>query len=219
MSPLRDFLVTPRTAQDAADDRAPRVRRPRAAATPVEAAAPAIGVLAPARELPAAATGVGLALARSAPAVFVCLAAPVPVPALRAPPRTGAARLAASLRARDLEASARGRLALVCIPDARRTEAAGRALAAAGPLPTVLAVAGRDEEVDALLAARDAIIVALPPSTEPAMAQLVLAGAATLAPAAAVTLVLDPVQRALALAGARAPRALAAAVGEVLAGR
>jgi hypothetical protein len=139
------------------------------------------------------------------------------VPAFRAPPRAAAARLAASLRARDLAASARGRLALVHLADARRTDAVTRALAAAGGLPTVLAVAGRDEEVDALLAARDAILVALPSSAEPAMAQLALAGAAALAPAAAaVTLALDPVQRALALAGARAPRALSAAVQELL---
>ena len=48
------------------------------------------------------------------------------------------------------------------------------------------------------------------------MAQLALAGAAALAPAAAaVTLALDPVQRALALAGARAPRAVLAAVQEL----
>jgi hypothetical protein len=137
----------------------------------------------------------------------------MPLPALRVPPRAGAARLAASLRARGLDACARGRLALVHLPADERTDAATRALAAAGTLPSVLAVAGRDEEVDALLAARDAIVVALPSSAEPAMAQLALAGAAALAPAAAgLTLALDPVQRALALAGARAPRAIAAVV-------
>ena len=179
-------------------------------------AAPAIGVLAPARDLPAAAAGVGLAFGRWAPAVLVCLSAPAFAPALRAPARTAAARLAASMRARDLEASARGRLVFVHLPDAGRTDAVTRALAAADGLPTVLAVAGRDEEVDPLLAARDAILVALPSSAEPALAQLALAGAAALAPAAvAVTLALDPVQRALALAGARPPRALLAAVQEL----
>ncbi|HEX6619361.1 MAG TPA: hypothetical protein VF024_06875, partial [Solirubrobacteraceae bacterium] len=76
-------------------------------------------------------------------------------------------------------------------------------------------VAARDDEVDALLAARDAILVALPPSVEPAMARLAVTGAAALAPAAALTLALDPVQRALALAGVRAPRAIAAAVMEL----
>jgi hypothetical protein len=216
MSPLRDFLVAPRAGEEAVSDRGARPRR--AQVVPSSVAAPAIGVLAPARDLPAAAAGAGLALGRSAPAVLVCLSAPVFAPALRAPARTAAARLAASLRARDLEASARGRLALVHLPDEGRTEAVTRALAAADGLPTVLAVAARDEEVDALLAAGDAILVALPSSTEPALAQLALAGAAALAPAAtALTLTLDPVQRALALAGARAPRTIAAAVRELVA--
>ena len=218
MSLLRDFLVAPRTGETAVEDRARRLRRARAAASAVETAAPAIGVLAPARELPAAAAGVGLAIGRSAPAVLICLAMPVFVPAFRAPARAGAARLAASLRARDLDASARGRLALVRLPDEGRTDAVTRALAAAGVLPTVVAVAMRDQEVDALLAARDAILVALPPSAEPAMAQLALAGAAALVPfAAAVTLAPDPIQRALALAGVCAPRAIAEAVRELTA--
>jgi hypothetical protein len=218
MSPLRDFLVAPRTGEAVVDDRAPRLRRARVAASAVETAAPAVGVLAPARELPAAAAGVGLAIGRSAPAVLVCLRMPVFVPAFRAPARAGAARLAASLRARDLDASARGRLALVHLPDEGRTDAVTRALAAAGVLPTVLAVAVRDQQVDALLAARDALLVALPPSAEPAIAQLALAGAAALVPlAAAVTLAPDPIQRALALAGVRAPRAISEAVQELIA--
>jgi hypothetical protein len=225
VSLLRDFLVAPRSGE--ADDFGSRSgegasadgieRRPRRARAPASSpAAPAIGVLAPARDLPVAAAGVALAIRRSAPAVLVCLSAPAFAPAVRAPARAAAARLAASLSARDLEASARRRLALVHLPDAGRTDAVTRALAAADGLPTVLALAGRDEEVDALLAARDAILVALPPSAEPALAQLALAGAAALAPAAAVvTLALDPVQRALALAGARAPGALVAAVREL----
>jgi hypothetical protein len=181
-------------------------------------AARSIGVLAPERELPAVAAGVGLAAGGSAPAVLVCVAAPACAPGFRAPPRAACARLAASLRARGLEASARGRLALVHLPGEGRTDLVTRALAAAGSLPTVLAVAGRDEEVDALLAACDAIFVVLPPSGEPALAPLALAGAAALAPAAAaLTLTLDPVQRALALAGVRPPRSLCAAVRELVA--
>jgi hypothetical protein len=235
VSRLRDFLVTPRGGEEAIDDRAPaagevavaepalptgeevvgdrarRRRRPHAAVS--SAPAPAIAVLAPARDVLAAACGAGLAVGRSAPAVLVCVSAPVLAPGLRAPPRGAAARLTASLRARGLDASARGRLALVHLPDERGMDAVTRALAAADGLPTVLAVAGRDDEVDALLASRDAILVALPPSAEPAMVQLALAGAAALAPvAAAVTLALDPVQRGLAIAGARAPRAISAAV-------
>ncbi len=236
MSPLRDFLVAPRTGEgvdagaagdgavgdrsrragDATGDGRATRRQRRARASGSSLAPPAIGVLAPARDLPVVAAGVGLAIGRSAPAVLVCLSAPARPAALRAPARSAAARLAASLRARDLEASARGRLVLVHLPDGGRTHAGTRALAAADGLPTVLAVAGRNEEIDALLATRDAMLVALPSSAEPALAQLALAGAAALAPAAAaVTLMLDPVQRALALAGARAPRALLAAVQEL----
>jgi hypothetical protein len=217
MSLLRDFLVAPRPGEEAVDGRGPRRARRIDLATSA-VTAHSIGVLAPTRELPAAAAGVGLAIAGSAPAVLVCLAAPVVAPAFRAPPRAACARLAASLRTRGLEASARGRLALVQLPDEGRTDAVARALAAAGPLPTVLAVAGRDEEVDALLAVRDAILVALPSSAEPAMAQLALAGATALVPAAtALTLALDPLQRALALAGVRPPRTISATVRELLA--
>ena len=50
------------------------------------------------------------------------------------------------------------------------------------------------------------------------MAHLALAGAAALVPgAAAITLALDPVQRALALAGVRAPRPISVAVRELVA--
>jgi hypothetical protein len=233
MSALRDFLLAPRTGETVAAGAPPRARR-RGDATDVGASAPSVGVLAHARDLPAAAAAVGLAIARREPAVLVCLAAPGPgasapatppaeapapavrasAPAVRAPARPAAARLAASLRARGLDASARGRLALVSLDD---VHGAARALAAAGPLPTVLAFAARGEDADAVLAERDAILVALPPTAEPAMAPLALAGASALAPATAVTFALDPVARALALAGLRAPRALAAAVREMVA--
>ena len=206
MSRLRDFLVAPRTGEGGRD-RAGRAAAPAARAGAGHRRAGA-------RARPARGGGRRRAGDRALGAgrPRLPLGARL-VPAFRAPARAAAARLAASLRARGLEASARGRLALVHLPDEGRTEAVTRALAAAGGLPTVLAVAGRDEEVDALLAARDAILVALPSSAEPAMAQLALAGAAALAPAAAaVTLALDPVQRALALAGAKAPGAVLAAV-------
>jgi hypothetical protein len=236
MSLLRDFLVAPRTGEAAADDRARRTRRARAAApvAPVVPAgappAPSLGLLAPARDLPAAAAAVGLAIRAPAPAVLVCLAAELSASASApgVPARAAAARLVASLRARDVDACARGRLALAGLPQEQPgaaglagdplAAAATRALAAAGPLPTVLAVAGRDPDVDALLAVRDAILVALPPSTEPALARLALAGAAALTPRAApIALALDPLQRTLALAGLRAPRAIAHAVAELVA--
>jgi hypothetical protein len=224
MSLLRDFLVAPRTGEAAVDDRARRTRRARAATPAADVAATALGLLAPARELPAAAAAVGLAIARTAPAALVCLAAADPTPGLRAPARPAAARLAVSLRARDIEASARGRLALARLPDGQLAAAAARALAAAGALPTVLALAARDEEIDALLATRDAILVALPSSAAPALAQLALAGAqdlvaraGSLGRAAPLTLALDPLQRTLALAGLRAPGAISIAVRELVA--
>jgi len=233
MSPLRDLLVAPRPADGTLED-APRpealargrlrlLRRTRAAPSATRALAPSLGLLSPARELPAAAAAAGLALARGAPAALVCLHAPgatAHAPSLRAPARAGAARLAASLAARGLAAEARGRLALVALPDdpGECVSAAARALAAAGALPTVLAVGIRDADVDVLLAAQGAILVALAPSTEPTLAALALAGAADLAPsAAAVSLALDPVARTLALAGLRAPRAIRHAVDGLIA--
>lgn len=222
MSPLRDLLVAPRTGGAMLDD-ARRVRRRASVGVSADAAPSlSLGLLAPARELPAVAAGAGLAVARAAPAALVCVQAPgahAAAPALRAPARAVAARLAASLRARDLEASARGRLAVVRLPDdpAELAGAAARALAAAGTLPAVLAVAARHGDVDALLGARDALLVALPAAAEPALARLALAGAAELVPrAAALALALDPVQRALALAGVRAPGAIRRAVEGLL---
>ncbi len=240
MSPLRDLLLAPRPDEGAAVGDAPEVTRaaravPQAAAAAPQgaSAAPSLGLLAPARELPAVAAAVGLALARAAPAALVCVRAAAEAsdrsapgalaaaPAFSAPPRGAAARLVASLDARGLQAHGRGRIAVVGLPcggdgddDADAlAAAAGRALAAAGVLPTVLAVAARDAEVDGLLASRDAILVAAGPASTPELARLALAGAARLGPpAAAMTVALDPVQRALALAGVRAPRSIRDAV-------
>jgi hypothetical protein len=167
---------------------------------------PSLGVLAAARDLPAMAVAAGLVVGRRAPAVLVCLHARDAelVASLRAPARAAAARLATSLAARGLPAEARGRLVPVRCDGA---EATARALAAAGELPSVLAVAVREPAVDGLLAERDAILVALPPSADPILADLALAGASELSPAAAsITFAFDPLSRALALGGLRAPR-------------
>jgi hypothetical protein len=233
--PLRDFLITPREAPEAATPRdAPAARseaarrrlrfplRPRERAG-AAALAPSLGVLANARDLTAVAVAVGVVVARRNPAALVCLHAPgdaLSAPAARAPARPGAARLAASLRARGLAADARGRVAIVDLAreEGDVTGAAARAVAAAGALPTVLAVAARDPDLDVLLAAQDAILVALPPSTDATLAELAATGAARLAPrATSIALNLDPASRALALAGVRAPAALRAAVEGVLA--
>ena len=213
MSPLRDLLIAPRPAEEAAS----RPVEPPA----LTAAAPSLGVLAPARELPAVAIAAGLALARRRSTALVCVAAPATPAAapLRLPARAGAARLAASLAARGLPAEARGRIALVHLPGdaAEASTAAARAFAAAGAQPTVLAVAQRTEDVDVLLADRDAILVVLGSGTEATLAGLALAGARRItASAAALTLALDPVQRALAVAGCWSPPTIRHAIDGLL---
>jgi hypothetical protein len=82
----------------------------------------------------------------------------------------------------------------------------------------VLAVAVREPAVDRLLAERDAILVALPPSADPTLADLALAGATELSrSAASIALALDPLSRALALGGLRAPRKVRETVEGLLA--
>jgi hypothetical protein len=205
MSPLRDLLIVPRPAeQDALPGAAP---------------AASLAVLAPARDLSAVAIAAGLALARGRSAAVVCVHATGALSSVRSPARAGAGRLAASLTARGLVAEARGPLAVVWLPDdpEELSTDAARALAAAGPLPTLLAVARRSEAVDGLLAACDAILVALPPAAEPPLAGLALASAMELVPsAAAIELALDPIRRSLALAGVWSPRAIRRAIQEVV---
>jgi hypothetical protein len=206
--PLRDLLIAPR--ETASEDEA--------VAGGVVALSPSLGVLANARDLAAVAVAVGVVVARRGPAALVCLHAPghePSAPAVRAPARSAAARLAASLRARGLDADARGRVAVVDL-SCGQGEAA-RALAASGSLPTVLGVAVRNPELDGLLAAQDAMLVALAPSTDPALAELAASSAARLVPSAASIVVsLDPASRALALAGLRVPAAVRGAVEGVL---
>jgi hypothetical protein len=230
--PLRDFLIAPREADGAHEParaagaggfalrgRFGLARRGRAAAA---AAAPSLGVLAGARDLPAIAIAAGVVVARSEPAALVCVDAPgdaLPAPALRAPARAAAARLAASVRARGLACDARGRVAVVDLAHEHEgpAGAAARALAAAGALPTVLGVAVRDPDLDVLLAAQDAVVVALPSSADPTLAELATSSAARLAPRATlIGLSLDPASRALALAGLRAPTAVRVAIDGVV---
>ncbi len=230
---LRDFLIAPREADGAHEPAraastggfALRARfgparrgRPAAAA----ARARSLGVLAGARDLPAIAIAAGVVVSRREPAALVCVHAPgdaLPAPALRAPARAAAARLAASVRARGLACDARGRVAVVDLAHEHEDPAgaAARALAAAGALPTVLGVAVRDPDLDVLLAAQDAVVVALPSSADPTLAELATSSAARLAPrAASIDLGLDPASRALALAGVRAPAAVRVAIDGVV---
>jgi hypothetical protein len=219
---LRDFLIAPREAarpDEALARGRLRLGRPR---RPEDAALVAsLGVLANARDLPAIAVAAGIVIARRSPAALVCLHAAGgerSTAPLRAPARAAPARLAASLRARGLAADARGRIAAVELAGdgSDAAAAAARALAAAGTLPTVIGVAVRDPDMDGLLAAQDAILVALPPSTDAALAELTVASAARLGRVASIPVTLDPASRALAVAGLRAPRLMRAAVEELL---
>jgi hypothetical protein len=224
MASLRDYVIAPAEDPESSDGlhspdpgaRRRRVRRP-ARATSRAAVAPSLGVLAAERDLPALAVAAGVVIGRRAPAALVCIhAAGVQAPAPpRAPARAATRRLATSLGARGVRADAGGRLVVV---RCELAETSARALATAGALPSVFAVAARDPDLDALLAQREAILVALAPSADPALAGLALAGAKELSPSAAsIEITFDPVSRALALAGLHAPRRLHEAVEGLLA--
>ena len=218
---LRDFLIAPREAarpDEALARGRLRLGRPR---RPEDAALVAsLGVLANARDLPAIAVAAGIVIARRSPAALVCLHAAGgerSTAPLRAPARAAPARLAASLRARGLAADARGRIAAVELAgDGSDAAAAAARALAAGTLPTVIGVAVRDPDMDGLLAAQDAILVALPPSTDAALAELTVASAARLGRVASIPVTLDPASRALAVAGLRAPRVVRGAVEELV---
>lgn len=101
----------------------------------------------------------------------------------QAPATTGARRLAASMDARGLVARASGRLVIVTLDDAPPAAAAeaGRASAAAGSAPVVIALCGpRDEAFDHLLAAQDLAVVAAADASD----ELVRLGVAALEQAA-----------------------------------
>ncbi len=156
MSVLRAVLehfVMPAARAPAGAARAPA----RTAAGPPRAS---VGVLCAPRDAGAmgAAVGAGLAREHGARAVLVCTwgaGARPPGPGLPAAP--AARRLARSLEARGLHASAAGRRVHVGVRDG---DEAGRALAAA-PGPAVLVVAGpRDARMDGLLRSQDHVVVA-----------------------------------------------------------
>jgi hypothetical protein len=146
---------------------------------------------APSSVVPLAAACAGELRARSgAAAALVCIwrpPNPAPVerepegPAARSPAGAttpGARRLATRLVARDLMATACGRLAWLAL-DPDPAEAAGefrRSIAAAGG-PVVLAVAGaRPAPFEPLLADLDLCIAVLPPDVDPELAALALDG-------------------------------------------
>jgi hypothetical protein len=226
---LRDLLIAPREVGPEAppapsDAAAPRPRfMRRAGRGDAVALAASVGVLANPRDVRAVAVAIGIVIAHRHPAALVCVHAAggePHAPVFRVPARSAASRLAASLRAREITADARGKVALAELASGELgpATAATRALAVAGALPTVLAVASREPDIDALLATQDAILVAQPPSTDPALVELATASATALTPnAASLQLALDPASRTLALAGLRAPAAIRTAIEGLLA--
>jgi len=155
---------------------------PRAQARPVEAA-PAVAVPSAAVCGPAAeplACALALLLRRRGPAVVCTWGAAAR--RAEAPATAGARRLAASMAARGLTVRATGRLVVVTLDAVGPVAAAelGRAAAAAGEAPVVLALAGpRDDAFDCALAAQDVVVVA----AGDAPADLVRLAVATLAQA------------------------------------
>lgn len=181
-------------------------------AAAVPTAADAAARRPPARALvfgrPADAVPVAAALAgelrareRAAAALLVTWPGEPPRPALGA---RAAQRLAARLDARGLEAVARGRLAWLALagPAAGAAAAAVRAEAATDA-PAVVAVTGpRCAATDALLDERDLVVVAVARDTDPALAELAVAGlSGSSAPVVASPPLDGAAIRLLALAG------------------
>lgn len=155
----------------------------RACAVPPPRTPASVALLAAQGDAPALAAGLALALARRerASTAVVCVwsaGGPMRSP-LRAPALPAAARLAAVLAGRGHVARASGRLVSVGLA-AGPAEAAAEAMrvsAAAGAAPTVLALAGpRAAAFDVLLDDQDLVVVAVAAGSDPALAQLAVAG-------------------------------------------
>jgi len=176
---------------------------------------PAAGLLCRPADAIALGSAIALALQPRSRAGLVAVWRPGHEPraaALRAPATGPARRLAASLAARGVDATASGRLARAELP-ARPSEAAAaaeRGLAAA-QAPAVLVVAGpRCAALDDVLATLDLLLVAAAPGDEDgALARLAAAGCARLGPPAALAPgPSSPLLRSLATAGLLAPPGL-----------
>jgi hypothetical protein len=186
---------------DEAPERPCVVPRPR---TP-----PGIAVLCAPADAPALGAALALAVAGrfGAPVVAVCAwsGAEPARRAWRAPALPGARRLAAGLAARGHQAHAAGRLAVVQLaPGCEEAAAeARRAIAAAAPLPAVVALGGpRARAFDELLAEQDLVVVATRSGAEPALARLAVASLADSTVAAqACEIPSTPSARTLAAAG------------------
>lgn len=124
-----------------------------------------VAVVAAPRHVAQAGAVAALELARSAsaPCAVVCVWGADLAPAARLVGAPAAARLAAGLQRRDIDASASGRLVRVLLADdpAAAVRAIRRA-AAVSPVPVVLALGGRrPPELDLLIAEQDVVEVAV----------------------------------------------------------
>jgi hypothetical protein len=197
---------------------APALRR-----VPVAQPPPCVGVLAAPRHALAVGAAVALAVARPLRArrALVCAWPPGPwaQPALQGPARVGARQLRRSLAAREIEATASGKLVRVLLPEPGEQAAAvaTRAMGAASA-PAVLVLAGpRPESLDELLLRHDAIVVAADPDADRTLVDLAVATLAGRHPAVSpCTLPLGAVARALAAAGLAAPIGAGRALAPVL---
>lgn len=130
--------------------------------------------------------------------------------ARRAPASRVAARLATSLRARDVAAEETGRVVRARLPvDHEAAIATAERIYAATDAPVVLVIAGpRTHAIDAMLARQDALLVAAAPAgadPEPVAALAARRLAELGPPVQTLSPALPPFTRALAAAGLAAP--------------
>ncbi len=191
---------------------APRQARRRA---PVPRLVPEVALLCPPEDAAALGSAVALSLARRAKAPIALLLLwrpgwPSPAPALGAPAGRRSRALVASLRSRELRASASGRLVRVELPDdpEAAVAAAGRATAATDA-PAAFACGGpRADALDEHLRDQDLVLLAAAEPDAP-LAELALERIADLGPpVAAIKATLPPLSRALALAGLTPPTSI-----------
>jgi hypothetical protein len=154
-----------------------------ACAVPVPRTPPGVALLSGPRDASVLGAALGLVIAREqrAPAVVVCVwtGRPGCSAAWRAPALPAARRLAVALGGRGHDAHGAGRLVLVRLPDDadEAAGAAGRVRAAAGAMPTVLALGGpRVGSFDDLLAEQDLVVVAPRSDADPILARLAVDG-------------------------------------------
>ena len=185
--------------------------RPVAATPP---AAPALAILCPAGDARAVAVAAASAQARRSRSSSGLAALWTPDgadlrPDARPLAAASARRLAASLSARGLSATACHRAALVGLPadPSEAVPAARRAFAAAGDAPAVLVLGGpRGELFDPLLAEHDVALVLARDDGPGTLTALAVAGLEALGPRVlARPLALGPAARALVLSGAGVP--------------